>query len=242
MNTLYPETKQILEALHDIVELRHVNITTENTDWRGRPYRSDYVMIEPEHKIGFEVFHNEIIVFYFGDHCHFEDYTSDLTEGMLPYPQRAIDFLRRFFTTPLQLLEKRKWNHILRSEWFFLLPDGRKESLAGPWFHKLFTNPFARSWIEVTNWYYNKFTGSFLETEDDMTVVHVIEVSADLLLEISRKNNVYSYSILRHVFDEDDLFWYWSPASSGGIHLFDTEEKATKAGLLDAKSLKFPFN
>ena len=237
MNAIYPETKQILDALHDIVELRHVNITTDNTDWRGIPYRSDYVTIEAEHKIGFEVFHNEIIVFYFGDHCHFEDYTSDLTEGMLPYPQRAIEFLRRFFTTPLQHLEKRKRNHSLRSEWFFLLSDGRKESLAGPWFGKLFTNPFTRSWIELTNWYYNKFTGKFVETEEDIVVVRIIEVRAALLLEIYRNNTVYTYSILQHIFDEEDLFWYWSPTSSCGIHLFDTEENATKAALLEAKSM-----
>lgn len=236
MNTIYPETKQILDALGETVELHHVTITTENTDWRGRPYRSDYVVLEQEHKIGFEVFHNEIIAYYFGDHCHFEDYTSDLTEGMLPYPQRAIEFLRRFFTTPLQRLEKRKGHHLLRSEWFFLLPDGRKESIAGPWFGKLFTNPFTRPWIELTNWYYNKFTGNFYETEENDAVVRVIEVKCDLLLEIHRKNNVYTYSLIQHIFDEEDLFWYWSPKHSPGVHLFDTEERAIQAAMLEAQS------
>lgn len=235
MNTIYPETKQILDALCVICELRHIIHTTENTDWRGKPYRSDYVIIEQEHRIGFEVFRNEILAFYFGDHCHFEDYTSELTEGMLPYPQRAIEFLRRFFTTPLQRMEKRKGHRLLRCEWFFLLPDGRKESLAGPWFGKLLSNPFSRPRIELTNWYYNKFTGSFYETVENDVVVRVLELRSDLLLEIHRKNNVYSYSFIQHTFDEDDLFWYWSPLSSPGINLFDTEERAIQAAMLEVQ-------
>lgn len=229
MNTLYPETKHILDALGDIIDPRHISISTENTSWRGRPYRSDYVVIEQEHNIGFEVFHNEIIACYFGDHCHFEDYTSDLIEGMPPYPQRAIEFLRRFFTTPLQHLEKRKGTRVLRSEWFFLLPDGRKESLAGPWFGKIIANPFIRPRIELTNWYYNKFAGRFWETEENDVVVRVIEIKGDLLIEIHRKNNAYTYSIVQNIFDEDDLFWCWTPMEGSGVHLFDTEEKAIRS-------------
>ena len=103
MNTLYPETKHILDALGDIIDPRHISIFTENTSWRGRPYRSDYVIIEQEHNIGFEVFHNEIIACYFGDH---------------------------------------------------------------------------------------------------------------------------TYSIVQNIFDEDDLFWCWTPMEGSGVHLFDTEEKA----------------
>lgn len=106
------------------------------------------------------------------------------------------------------------------------MPDGRKESLAGPWFGKIITNPFIRPRIELTNWYYNKFAGRFWETEENDVVVRVIEIKGDLLIEIHRKNNAYTYSIVQNTFDEDDIFWCWTPMEGSGIHLFDTEEKA----------------
>lgn len=236
MNAIYRETEQILDALLDVCELRHISISTENTDHRGRPYRSDLVVIESEHKIGFEVFDHEIIAFYFNDHHHFEDYTSDLSDDEPNYIQRAIEFLRRFFTSPLQFLEKRKGRHIIRSEWFFLLPDGRKESIAGPWLERPFTNPFTKPSISLTNWYYNKFSGHFYATVENDIVTKVIEARWDILLEIHQKGSSYTYSIMQWIFDDHEMDWFWTQADHR-VSLFDTEEKAIQAAKEEAKTI-----
>ncbi|MBQ7344442.1 MAG: hypothetical protein IJW45_00075 [Oscillospiraceae bacterium] len=225
-----------MDALRDVCDLRHISVSTENTDHRGRPYRSDFVVIEPEHKIGFEVFHNEIIVFYFNDHRHFEDYSNDLADDGPDHVQRAIEFLRRFFTSPLRSLEKRKGKHIIRSEWFFLLPDGRKESIAGPWIERIFTNPFIRPSISLTNWHYDRSRGRFYATAENDIVTKVIEARWDILLEIHKTGDVYTYSIMQRSFDEEGMDWFWMPRDRN-ISFYDTEEKAIEAAKADVDTI-----
>lgn len=233
MTTIYPQTGEILDALRDICDPKNITIKNEHTNWHGKPYRSDYVILEAEHKVGFEVLENEIIAFYFGDHCHFEDYTSELAEGQAPYVQRAIDFFRRFFTTPLQLLEKRKGRRKIRSEWFFLLPDGRKESIAGPRL-VLLTNPFVKPTASQAKWSYCKAAGQFFCIAENSTIV---PIQGDILLEIHKRDGMYSYTILQNLYDAYSDDYFWTPAGQG-CSLFDTEEKAIQAAKDEAKTLK----
>ena len=77
----YETTKELLEVIDQYIENANITISTENQDWKGEKYESDFVTIDEKNSVGFEVFDNEIIVFYFTDHCHFEDYSSDLEDG-----------------------------------------------------------------------------------------------------------------------------------------------------------------
>lgn len=234
----FADTKVVLDGISDICRLENISITCENTDWKGRPYRSDYVILEAEHKIGFEVFENQIIAFYFGDHCHFENDSCESEDSGGSYVQRAIDFFRHFFTCTLQLLEKRKGRQLLRSEWFFLLPDGRKKSIAGQWSERLFSNPFVKPTIDLTNWRYFKTTGKFHFCSDDRSIVQVIQYDWDLLLEIHERDGRYTYTILQDTYNEDTGEFICIPAGPQGIHIFDTSEKAAKAAKEEAKVTK----
>ena len=55
-----------------------------------------------ENNVSFEVLDNEIIVFYFTDHYHFEDYSSELEEGEDDYIKRAKDFLIELFENQIK--------------------------------------------------------------------------------------------------------------------------------------------
>ena len=72
----FETTAILLDELKTYIENSIVDISTENKDWRNRDYKSDLVTIDAENQVGFEVFDNEIIVYYFTDHYHFEDYSS----------------------------------------------------------------------------------------------------------------------------------------------------------------------
>ena len=156
----YKTTEKILDVLQPICDLSSISVSIENNDWRGRPYKSDYVTIIKRHNIGFEVFDNEIIAFYFTDHCHFEDYSST-TENDEDYVTRAIDFLTRLFTLPVRYNKVTKGNKVKREEYFFVLQNGQEESMAGPWV-RLFGNPFVKKITTRVTWQYDKEFGDFI--------------------------------------------------------------------------------
>ena len=93
----YETTKELLEVIDQYIENANITISTENEDWKGKKYESDFVTIDEKNNVGFELFDNEIIVFYFTDHCHFEDYSSDLEDGDDDYIKRAKDFIVKLF-------------------------------------------------------------------------------------------------------------------------------------------------
>ena len=74
-------TNELIDTIKPYTENVTVKISTDNKDWKGRDYKSDFVTIDEKNNVGFEVFDNEIIVFYFTDHYHFEDYSSELEDG-----------------------------------------------------------------------------------------------------------------------------------------------------------------
>ena len=83
----------------------------QNTTWRLKKYISDSVTIDEENHVGFEVFDNEIIFFYFTEHCHFEDYTSDLEDDEPDYTERAKAFLSICFRVKLRSKNNIKETH-----------------------------------------------------------------------------------------------------------------------------------
>jgi hypothetical protein len=119
----YKVTEKILNNIRPVCDLSNIFISTENKDWRGRTYKSDYVTIIKHHNIGFEVSDNEIIVFFFTDYCHFEDYSST-NENDEDYTTRAIDFLTRLFTLPIRYVKVTKGKMVKREEYFFILRNG----------------------------------------------------------------------------------------------------------------------
>ncbi len=69
----FKTTAELLEALNPFIKNANITVSSENKSWRNRSYKSDYITIDEKNDVGIEVFDNEITVFYFTDHCHFED-------------------------------------------------------------------------------------------------------------------------------------------------------------------------
>ena len=61
----FETTSVLLEVLKPYLKNSVVDISTDNVDWRNRNYKSDLVTIDKNNDVFFEVFENEIIMFYF---------------------------------------------------------------------------------------------------------------------------------------------------------------------------------
>lgn len=81
----FEATSFLLAAIQPYIENVVVNITSKNKRWRNRSHPSDLVNIDAGNHIGFEVFENDIIVFYFTVRRHFKNYLSKLQTGENPY-------------------------------------------------------------------------------------------------------------------------------------------------------------
>lgn len=126
----YCETQKLLDIIYKYLPAESLFVQTENTDWRGRKYKSDFVNVLESDNIGFEVFENEIIIFYFTDHVHFEDYTLD-GEPEKNYTERAESFLKKLFTLPIERCYTKKGDKVVRDESFFVVSETEKESCTG---------------------------------------------------------------------------------------------------------------
>ena len=91
----FETTSVLLEVLKPYIENSVVDISTDNKNWRNRDCKSDFVSIDAKNNIGFEVFDNAIIAFYFTNHYHFEDYTFELQNGQDNYIERAKLFFKK---------------------------------------------------------------------------------------------------------------------------------------------------
>lgn len=237
MQVNHEVTRQLLSALEDLLDMSRVEISTDNKDFLDRPSGSDYVTLEKENRIGFEVFTDEIRVDFFDDHTHFgrnNTFDEDVEGGQ--FLQQAVTLLRRLFSQTLVKTETYRGRKRIRYEWFFLCPDGRKESIGGPWLGPLltFTNPFRRKTYRQSNWRYHKGTGTFVSVGDDTVSVHSYDW--DIMIEINRTNGTYTYSLHRYVYDEEMAAFYWVPIELPGASFFDTEERALKAAKEAAKT------
>ena len=113
---IYKTTKEILESLSPFISENDVSVSNEEhekEDGSGKEI-GDKVIIDKENNVWFEVFENEIVLFYFTDHEHFDDYMAPPKDGEPNYIQRATDFLKRLFTLRLKKTETVKGRDMLR--------------------------------------------------------------------------------------------------------------------------------
>lgn len=230
----YTATQELLDIAKTYCSPSGITISTENKDWKGRPYRSDFVTLIKKQNIHFEVFDNEIIIGYFSDHIHFEDFSSDLKGGDPNYIERAKEFLTQLLTLPIQHIEKYKGRTLVKEKYCFVLPDGREDCISGGICHHLLLgfNPFSEKHITRTTWQYDKAKGYYTIRQPwnaDPEAIEVIAVSEDCYIEIYEKNHVYSFSIERLEYDDYYGCYYWMPLDDGTKSLFDTKEKAIAA-------------
>lgn len=230
-------TEKILNAIRPFCDLNDILISTENKDWRGRNYKSDYVTIIKRHNIGFEVFDNEIIAFYFTDHCHFEDYSST-TEDDADYVTRAIDFLTRLFTLPIRYVKVTRGKRVKREEYFFVMQNGQEESMSGPCIRLFGGNPFLRKITTKVNWQYDKTAGDFINYTPkhiDPDAICYVTVSDNIYFEIYERNAVFTYVIMKKDYDDYNEMFYWIAYDDGTKSMFDSKEKAIEAAKMQIK-------
>ena len=233
----FETTAILLDELKTYIENSIVDISTENKDWRNRDYKSDLVTIDAENQVGFEVFDNEIIVYYFTDHYHFEDYSSELEDGQEDYIERAKSFLKELFEYRIRHIEYYKGKSLSSEKYFILYPDGREDECIGnTWFgFSKFINPFGKRTVKSTTWQFDKSKGIFTTKQPKIVnpnAIEVIDISEDYYIEIFRKHNAYTYDIME--IDYDDYFgmYYWTPAiNTIPSGLYDTKDKAIQSAM-----------
>ena len=155
-------TNELIDTIKPYTENVTVKISTDNKDWKGRDYKSDFVTIDEKNNVGFEVFDNEIIVFYFTDYYHFEDYSSELEDGEDDYIKRAKDFLIELFENQIKYIEIYRGKKLATEKYYLVYSDNSEERIGGTWWGlERFLNPFAKK-AEITTFYkFNKLSGCF---------------------------------------------------------------------------------
>ena len=154
-------TNELIDTIKSYTENATVTISTENKDWKGRNYESDFVTIDKKNNVGFEVFDNEIIVFYFTDHYHFEDYSSELEDGD-DYIKRAKNFLIELFENQIKYIEIYRGKKLATEKYYFVYSDNTEERIGGTWWGlERFLNPFAKKIEKITFYKFNKDKGCF---------------------------------------------------------------------------------
>lgn len=231
----FETTSMLLDAIKPYIGNASVEITTENKDWRNRSYKSDFVSIDAKNRVGFEVFDNEVITFYFTDHYHFEDYSSELQDGEDNYIERAKSFLKELFKYKIRHVEYFKGKTLASEKYFILYNDSRDDECIGnTWFGlSKFINPFGKKTMRSTTWQFDKFKGVFTTRQPktvDPNAIEVIDVSDDCYIEIFNDHNVYTYGIIEIDFDDYFGMYYWVPAINIlPTGMYDTKEKAINA-------------
>ena len=155
-------TSEILEAIKQYAENAIITITSENNDSKRGDYKSDFVILDEENNVGFEVLDNEVIIFYFTDHCHFEDYSSEIQDGEDDYVKRAKVFLTELFENKIKYIAIYKGKKLAIEKYYFIYSDNTEERIGGTWWglNRLF-NPFAKKKETITMYKFNKDKGCF---------------------------------------------------------------------------------
>ncbi len=179
----FQATSEILEVLKPYLGNANVSVN------------DDFVMIDEKNHVGFDIMENEIIVFYFTDHMHFEDYTSELEEGEDDYIKRAKDFLIELLQYTIRHDEFFKGKKKSLEKYYMLYDDGREEDYLGAtWFGlSTFINPFGRKSSKSTTWTFDKEKGCFSNRpprKPDPDAVKVVVVNEDCYIEIFKRHNV----------------------------------------------------
>ena len=140
---------------------------------------SDFVTIDEKNNVGFEVFDNEIIVFYFTDHQHFEDYSSVLEDKEEHFIERAMDFLSKLLQYPIRHICCYKGKRISIEKYYLVYGNGMKDKYIGStWFGLVhFINPFAKKSIQSNTYQYDSTTYwriAILRRDKERTVQHLL--------------------------------------------------------------------
>lgn len=217
---LFDTKEYILRELSEL--LSNVSVSAE----------SDLVFIDEKHGVGFEVLENEIIVFYFTEHEHFEDYSSALEEGDPTYIERAVDFLKNLLTRPVRHVEYYKGRTLAKEKYFFIKENGEEEYFGGTWFGlSSFINPFAKKSEQSITWFFNREKGVFMNSyprpEKSEDAVELIDVNDDCYIEIIKHFGGYSYLVYESLYDDYHGIYFWSsPSYTYHNGIYDTKEKA----------------
>lgn len=127
-------TEKLISITNKFINADNYIIQTErHKDYQGIEYTADYVEIisDTHNSVGFEVTEDEIIVFFFTDHAHFNDYGMDLKDNEPDYIERAAEFLEKLFILPIERKYTVKGTTVVREESLFILSQTEKESCAG---------------------------------------------------------------------------------------------------------------
>lgn len=161
----YSITENLLNIVREFAPNSTIQISSSNKDWQGREYKSDYITIDEKNHVGFEVFENEIIAFYFSEHHHFEDYSSSPAEDEPDFVDRMRIFLRNLLTCTIRHEKTYKGKVLIKERYIFIHKDKTEECPAGYWIHNLFIRviPFLSKQSEYRLWKYNDQNGFFIE-------------------------------------------------------------------------------
>ncbi len=224
-------TKELIKAVTPYIIPDNITISTNITNCKSGKYYSDLVTAEQKHRVGFEVFDNEIIVFYFTDHCHFEDYSSNSSDIEDNYIIRAKKFIVELFTLPIRHVETYKCDKLVSEKYYIVHPDGREESKTGVICHSIIRqlNPFIKKTTTMTTWQYDKSKEMFTNSQPKIynpKAVEVITVDNSCYVEIFESKGLFYYEVWKLYYDDYYGMNYWSVLDDGTKSIFDTKEKA----------------
>lgn len=240
----YEITKDLIEAITPYIVSDNITISDNDMNWKGEMYHSDLVMVDQKNHVGFEVFANEIIVFYFTDHCHFENYSCDCSDIENDYIKLAQKFLTELFTLPMRHVETYRGKKLISEKYYIIHSDGREESNTGVIYHSIIglINPFVKKSIAITTWQYDKSKGMFTNSQPkiyDPKAIEVITVNDSCYIEIFEREGAFFFEIQKLYFDDYYGMYYWAPIYDKTLSLFVTKEKAINAAKENLKNTYF---
>ena len=217
----FEATLTLLNALKPYIENSVVDVSSSG--------KSDLVIIDANNHIGFEVYKNEIVVFYINACRHFAENSSNCGAS---YIEQAKSFLFDLFTHRLRHVVYYKGDAVSSEKYFMIYGNGKADTCIGStWFgFSHFINPFGRKWERSTTWQFDKTKGCFttrLPKVPSPDAIDVIDINENSYIEIFKKGKAYSYDIMEICFDDYYGLYYWSPIS--GVPLsgsYDTKESA----------------
>lgn len=160
----YSITEDLLNTISKFVAKSNIKISCKNKDWRGNEYQSDLVTIDEINQVGFEVFEDEIIAFFFSEHLHFVDSLSEPDGDEPTFADRAEGFLNDLFTCTIRQEKQFKGNVLIRERYIFVHEDLTEDCPGGPWVYGFPVRlvPFLRKRTEFMLWKFDIQKGIFV--------------------------------------------------------------------------------
>lgn len=160
----FETTNELIKTIKPYTENANITASSENEKFGDKSVNFDFVTIDENNNVCFQVFDEEIIVFYFTDHCHFEDYSSDSEDEIEDYLERAKKFLISLFENQIKYVEIHKGKKLSTEKYFIVYPDKTEERVGGVWWGLArFINPFSRKTVKTTFYKFDKSEGCFVK-------------------------------------------------------------------------------